>query len=775
MRHKLWLYPVILAASLLAGCASEFSMERTIISSTAQYGDLAKHEEKQIQERGETTAGLYNLCSSYLNLRDFNKLFSCLDRMETRINNGDRAIVYQNWIGETDAMPALNLMRAEANLELGDYKKAFAHAEQAFASLNGFSSSFMGNEEAMHGIQALELMALAKTLDGDREQALAYEQRLETYDIGIAGRGITSPRRSSALAKVNLALGRYDQALKHLGDGSGVWVAVGKALSLGTLSYIEMPYKFMEAKAYMENGRTAQAKSLYDSLLGYSQIRDSNAMYRLALFDRGRIAEAEGDRNGAIDFYRRAVEVIEQQRATLNSEASKIGFVGDKQAAYKRLVALLVDAQRYAEAFDFLERSKSRALVDMLASKKDFAVRDGDANRVGELLAQAEQSEINALAQQAEPAASPSSAPSGRRSLAVSATKKAIAEVAPEVASLVSVSSTPLAEIQARIPADEMLVEYHYDDNALYVFLLSREGLRVVRADVDGLESRVKALRDAIAQPASGAYLPVSQQLYRQLIGPVEKMLSGYPKLVIVPHGVLHYVPFAALHDGERYLIDRHAFRMLPSASVVKYLRDKPVRKSGGILAFGNPDLGDPRYDLKFAEEEAKAIVQTVPGSRAVLRKQASEAMLRKNADGFSYLHFATHGEFNADAPLNSALLLARDGASDGLLTVGKLYSMHLDIDLATLSACETGLGKVANGDDVVGLTRGFLFAGASTIVASLWQVDDQATSDLMRRFYEGLGEGDKREALRRAQIETRARYRHPYYWAAFQLTGNSR
>lgn len=775
MRHKFRLYPAILAVALLAGCASEFSMERTIISSTAQYGDLAKHEEKQIQDRGETTAGLYNLCSSYLNLRDFNKLFSCLDRMEARIKGGDRAIVYQNWIGNTDAMPALNLMRAEANLELGDYKNAYAHAEQAFESLKSFESSFLGNEEAMHGIQALELMALAKTLDGDREQALAIERRLENYDIGIAGRGITSPRKSSALAKVNLALGRYDQALNHLNDGSGAWVAVGKALSLGTLSYIEMPYKFMEAKAYMENGRTAQAKSLYDSLLGYSQIKDSNAMYRLALFDRGRIAEAEGDRNGAIEFYRRAVEVIEQQRATLNSEASKIGFVGDKQAAYKRLVALLVDVQRYAEAFDFLERSKSRALVDMLASKKDFAVRDGDAGRVGELLAQVEQTEINALAQQGEPAAAPSDAPSGRRSLAVSATKKAIAEAAPEVASLVSVSSTPLEEIQARIPADEMLVEYHYDDNALYVFLLSREGLRVVRGDAGGLESRVKALRDAIAQPASAAYLPVSQQLYRQLIGPVETMVSGYPKLVIVPHGVLHYVPFAALHDGERYLIDRHAFRMLPSASVVKYLRDKPVRKSGGILAFGNPDLGDPRYDLKFAEEEAKAIVQTVPGSRAVLRKQASEAMLRKNADGFSYLHFATHGEFNADAPLNSALLLAKDGEGDGLLTVGKLYSMRLDIDLATLSACETGLGKVANGDDVVGLTRGFLFAGASTIVSSLWQVDDQATSDLMRRFYEGLGEGDKREALRRAQIETRARYGHPYYWAAFQLTGNSR
>lgn len=768
----------LVLALALSGCATEFSWQRTIIGSTAQYGDLAEHEEQQIRERGETTAGLYHLCNSYLSLRDFNKLFSCLDRMETRIKGGDRTIVYTNWISETDAMPALNLMRAEAGLELGDYKKAFGHAEQAFANLEGFSSSFLGNEEAMYGIQALELMALAKMLDGDREQALVQLKRLENYDIGIAGRGITSPRRSGALAKVNLALGRYDQALKHIEDGSGGWVAIGSVIGLGTLNYVEIPYKFMKAKAYMENGRQSQAKSLYDSLLGFYQIKDSNALYRLALFDRGRIAEAEGDLNGAIDFYRRAVEVIEQQRSTLNNEASKIGFVGDKQAAYKRLVALLVRAQRYAEAFDYLERSKARALVDMLAAKKDFAVRDGDEGRMGQLLAQAEQSEIQGFAQSAEPAAQDSAAaakPSGQRSLAVSAVRRQIAEAAPEVASLVSVSSTPLAEIQARIPADEMLVEYHYDDRSLFVFLLSRQGLRVVQAEVGDLEAQAKALRDAVAAPSSGAWQPISQRLYRQLVGPLEPLLAGYSRLVIVPHGVLHYVPFAALHDGNRYLIDKYAFRMLPSASVVKYLRDKPANKSGGILAFGNPDLGDPRYDLKFAEEEARTIVQTVGGSRAVLRKEANETTLRKNAASFNYLHFATHGEFNADAPLNSALLLAKDASSDGLLTVGKLYSMRLDIDLATLSACETGLGKIANGDDVVGLTRGFLFAGASTVVASLWQVDDRATSDLMRQFYQGLQNGDKREALRQAQISAREKYGHPYYWAAFQLTGNSR
>jgi len=109
------------------------------------------------------------------------------------------------------------------------------------------------------------------------------------------------------------------------------------------------------------------------------------------------------------------------------------------------------------------------------------------------------------------------------------------------------------------------------------------------------------------------------------------------------------------------------------------------------------------------------------------------------------------------------------------MLTVDKLYSTKLDADLVTLSACETGLGKIANGDDIVGLSRGFLYAGSSSIVASLWKVDDLATSDLMTRFYSTMKTKDKREALRSAQLDTMSKYPHPFYWASFQLTGNAK
>jgi CHAT domain-containing protein len=148
--------------------------------------------------------------------------------------------------------------------------------------------------------------------------------------------------------------------------------------------------------------------------------------------------------------------------------------------------------------------------------------------------------------------------------------------------------------------------------------------------------------------------------------------------------------------------------------------------------------------------------------------------MLRQYSKDYSYLHFATHGQFNPEAPLQSALLLAPNPQYNGILTVDKLYSLNLNADLVTLSACETGLSKIANGDDLVGLTRGFLYAGSSSIVASLWKVDDLATSHLMMRFYMELDKTNKGDALRTAQLEMKKKYPHPYYWASFQLTGNA-
>ena len=184
--------------------------------------------------------------------------------------------------------------------------------------------------------------------------------------------------------------------------------------------------------------------------------------------------------------------------------------------------------------------------------------------------------------------------------------------------------------------------------------------------------------------------------------------------------------------------------------------------------------MGNPTRDLPGAEKETEAIASTWPDARVVNRSLATETLFKKVSPGFDYIHLAMHGVFNSSRPMTSGLFFAEDPENDGILTVGELYELKLDAVLVTLSACSTGLGKVVSGDDVVGLYRGFLYAGAESIVSSLWNVNDEATEVLMDRFYSGLGAGmSRRDALQAAQISLkRSIAPSPYFWAAFQLIG---
>jgi CHAT domain-containing protein len=306
----------------------------------------------------------------------------------------------------------------------------------------------------------------------------------------------------------------------------------------------------------------------------------------------------------------------------------------------------------------------------------------------------------------------------------------------------------------------------------MYAFILSGGKLYVVELDSKGLTEEIQQFCEFIGTPGSTQFMDPSKKLYKRLFQPLESILRKH-KIIIVPHGALHYLPMNALLDGNGYLIDRYRIRMMPSASAIKYLRERKAQKSGGILIFGNPDLGDPKNDLEYAQKEATGIAAIRPQSRVLLRKEATEGALRKYCNSYRYIHFATHGRFNPEDPLQSALLLAPDSQHSGMLTVDKIYSLNMNADLVTLSACETALSKITTGDDLVGLTRGFLYAGCSSIMASLWKVDDLATAYLMSRFYRELDKTDKPEALRKAQLETKNKYPHPYFWAAFQITGS--
>ena len=781
---------------LLGGCVTGGIMgERDAALVTSRYEELERIGEQETAGLKQVSSPkLMPLCMAYSKLKRYNKLFPCLDRLEDNIRKGDKRFMdYEEFAKrnplmaglammgsavaggrkalEGDISPFPYLMRAEAYIDLGRYAEA---VEQAKKSHDSIPTDLQSARQMQ--VWTTGMLGLAYALGGERDNALKTATELENISTAYPY-GLLKGDKGVGLAKIYLALKNYPKALDameqnkdNLFDSFAKGVAdafvVGETKGEGLWVWQDLPREFVYNKTLFETGRISEAKTGYDKLLGISQTKENGDLYWVILFDRGRIAEKDGNRAQAVELYRKSVDVIEGQRATINTEASKIGFVGDKQAVYQHLVAALLAENRNAEAFEFVERAKSRALVDMLAAKQDFAIHTVNAQQVRTLLAQVNTTESEARIQGGDAAIA------GKRSLAVKL-KHDLQTQAPELSSLVNVTYASAKDIQAKLPADEVLVEYYYDDKKVYAFVITRERLQVVWLEGGNLAQDVKAFREALDSPKDSRHLALSQKLHRQLFQPLEATITKQ-HVLIVAHGALHYLPFNALHDGREYVIDRYRLRQLPSASIMPYLRGTRAGKAGTLLAFGNPDLGDKRYDLAHAQTEAQAITRVVPGARALVRKEATETAFKQQGGNYAYVHFASHGEFNADSPLNSALLLARDKTNDGVLTVGELYSMRLNADLVTLSACETGLGKIANGDDVVGLTRGFLYAGSRSIVASLWKVDDEATAYLMTRFYGALKGTSKREALRLAQLETRKKYSHPYYWAAFQLTGEA-
>jgi len=250
-------------------------------------------------------------------------------------------------------------------------------------------------------------------------------------------------------------------------------------------------------------------------------------------------------------------------------------------------------------------------------------------------------------------------------------------------------------------------------------------------------------------------------------------------------HGALHYLPFAALLDSEtgEYLVEQHSLVTLPSASVLPFIQENSRDSSGVPLVLGNPvvDYAD-LTPLPFAEREAETIA-TFYNEPALTGSAATETAVRQNAPLTSILHLAVHGEYNVYNPLYSTLYLAPDAESseelnekgNGRLEVHEIYGLDLNqTDLVVLSACQTQLGKLSAGDELVGLTRAFFFAGTPSVIATLWNVDDEATSFLMARFYSHLQAGlSKAGALRQAQNDTREQYPDPFFWAGFVLSGD--
>jgi CHAT domain-containing protein len=739
------------------------------MAASGRYDLLEQTMEKIAAARPLDTAERHALCLAYARVKRYARLFDCLDALEAGILKGDTETLL---FGLDDATPVVYITRAEALIEIGQYEAA---QQEAARAVDWLAQNDAGLDDMLAG--ALAAQSLAYALAGDPARAAAIARQLADLPLGFMSDHGSA--KAFALARARMGLRDYAGVIEALrGDKAfAVKVFLDRLMSasfftgVNNWAWAELPRAFMLNKALLETGQQEEARAGFERLAAIPQTRDNGDIYWLLENELGGFAERDRRFDAALAHYRNAIEVIERQRASINTEASKIGFIGDKQVVYARIVDLAGRMNRPELALEFIERAKSRALVDLLAQREGApqVPLGASSAAAGALRAFRQAQDETALQLPVDMAKTPTLA----RSLLAERARALQAE-APALASLVTVEVMPFEELRRFVGEDEALLEYFAFGKTLYGVAISQQGHLLARLESESLEQDIRAFRaeinDLAAYPSTRA-----KNLYQRLIAPFAPVL-GERDLLIVPHGPLHYLPFAALHDGRASVLARRGLRFLPSVSTQKYLRASRPGKLDNVLLFGNPDLGKAEYDLPSAEDEVRRIAALVGGGHVLTRRAASESAFKDSARAHAYLHIASHGEFNADNALDSRLRLAADDRNDGLLTVRELYDAALDAELVTLSACETGLSQTLSGDDLVGFTRGLMYAGSSNIVASLWQVDDEATALLMQSFYQRLKSGEtKRAALRKAQAELSRQFPEPVFWAAFYLTGSGR
>jgi CHAT domain-containing protein len=500
------------------------------------------------------------------------------------------------------------------------------------------------------------------------------------------------------------------------------------------------------------------------------------------------MARSAGHSARAVAAFDAAIQALEQLQGRVLTHA-RAEFLSDKLSVYSAAVDLRLQRGEHRRAFGYAERAKSRALVDALAGQLDIRIRPrtpAQQRLAVELMRlRRHHDQLSSVGSGAVTSVGDDgSRPREFPQTELAASERQIAALLEELQQANVADLERLALLQGRIYPLELdehtrLIEYFGVEDDLCVFVGRPprvKGFRLAgaRPRVERLSGQLQlamqttaaTYRDSIRlhalEPAARHLLG---KLYGELVRPFATSIEAAERLVIVPHGVLHRLPFAALHDGTRYLAEKHEVVTGPSASALAFCRRPVNRPSVRALVVAHSDAGA----LPGAVREGERVASLLQ-ARRLFESEATREQLIEQARAADVIHLATHGFARMDAPLFSYLRLY-----DGQLTALDCFDLELDCSLVTLSACETGWAHVVPGDEQVGLSRALLYAGARSVVQTLWRVEDETTAALMERFYAGLQAGHGRaRALRDAQLEvlrTPGRS-HPFFWAPFVLVG---
>ena len=666
-----------------------------------------------------------------------------------------------------------DLDQAEIYLELNLPAEA---ARLARRGRDGFERLGMRYEVA----KCLTVLAIAEIRRGALEAALGLLD--EARRVFVAEGNRVWP------AMIDLYRSRVLLAAGRLGEARRFAEQVFQAFERSSLSSRIALCEIHLAQLELADGALERARELAASARERLRFLGLPALEHQAWMASGRAEESLGDRPRAIAAFRRADSTLDRLRSHLTTDELKISFLEDKQEVYESLVSLGLQAPAVDRpaVFADVEKAKSRSLADLLAFRTaEMPAKAGGGSGLGARLRSLRQ-ELNSTYRQIDRRLAEGGSPEQLTKLQERCREREeellrllrqVRAADRELISLQEGTAVDLEEIRSAIPGGSLLVEYYVARGTVYACAVGRDRLEIEA--VSSLE-RVRELHRALRYQLSKLLLGRAyadrfgdrlrrdatahlEVLHGELVAPIASLLTGLRHLVIVPHDVLHYVPFHALDGGDGPLIDSFSISYAPSASVFALCRVKKPSPGRGTLVLG---VADERAPL--IRREAEAVAEILPGASLFLGEEASEENLRRHGESARIVHIATHGYFRRDNPMFSAIQL---GTSR--LSLFDLYDLELDADLVVLSGCGTGLAEVTAADELVGLARGLLYAGARSVLVTLWDVNDESTTELVGSFYRRLTAGSgPAAALRGAMRELREVHSHPYYWAPFVLVG---
>jgi CHAT domain-containing protein len=679
-------------------------------------------------------------------------------------------------VGDSYHFSLCNLDLSELYLELNLSKEATELAREGFA---GFESLHMGYESA----KCRAFVAIAASQDGRAFEALKLFN--EAREIFVREKNHVWP----ALIDLYRALvlfeeGRYFEARRLCSDAAECFRSAGlhtKAI-LAELLLARIALKTENPEAALRSCKDAASKlgDLEAPVLQYQ-----------TYFFLGQSFAATGDDQSAYSAYQRAKNALETLRSSLRGEELKIAFLRNRLEVYECLIDLCLKSQPATntteDAFSLIEQAKSRGLMDLLLQPLRTATENdpGQSELVKSIRSLREElnwyySLIEREELQPEEKSQEKVAALQRQARARETDLLRVLQDASlaeaEQGGVPVPTNLPLETIRAALPPRTCLIEYFKLRDRIVVCVLTKNDLQVLPVTIESrIGNTLRLLQFQLSKfRFDPAYIAIFQEsllkatnahlheLYQELIAPIIEMIDA-DNLVVVPHGLLHYIPFHALFDGKHYLIDRFMVSYAPSGSIFALCQQRDANCGKGSIVLGVPDSQAP--DI---QKEVESVASALEPAQLFVGSSASEYTLRTKGPGSRVVHIASHGHFRTDNPMFSAIQL---GGSN--LSVYDLYQLKLPAGLVTLSGCSTGLNVVAAGDELIGLSRGLLQAGAESLILSLWDVHDKSTTEFMTLFYRLLVEGrSKASALQSAMRKLRESYPHPYQWAPFTLVG---